>query len=50
MRTREKAKIVMSKPESSIEVASRREVGVQDNPLTLRTQETSQARTEPRQL
>ena len=47
MRTREKTKITMSKPESSNEEALRREVGVQDNPYTVAMQDAAQARAEP---
>ena len=47
MRTREKTKIIMSKPDNSNEVVSRREVGVQDNPCTVTTQETNSNKAEP---
>ena len=46
MRTREKTKIIMSKPDNPNEMVSRREVRVQDNPCSVTTQETSQNKTE----
>ena len=47
MRTPEKTKIIMSKPDNPNEMVSRREVVVQDNPCTVTKQETSQNKTEP---
>ena len=47
MRTREKAKSDMSKAENSSEAVSRREVGVQDNPCTVTTQDIVHNRPEP---
>ena len=47
MRTREKSKLDMSKTDNPSDVASRREVGVQDNPCTVTPQEVSQSRPEP---
>ena len=47
MRTREKTKIIMSKPDNPNEVVSHREVGVQDNPCTVTPQETNSNKAEP---
>ena len=47
MRTREKSKLDMSKTDNPSDVASRREVSVQDNPCTVTPQEVSQSRPEP---